>query len=1366
MRYTILILVLLSCLNSTTAQDTPDQKLLDFSSKVLPLIKSYCLECHSGEDAEGEFDLLEWKADDHALKQIGKLEKFAAMVKSGQMPPKGSPQPTQEGKQLLTDWSRALLFKEAKKYAGDPGPIVLRRLSNAEYDYTIRDLTGLENLSPTKEFPVDGAAGEGFTNTGNAQAMSPALMQKYFDAAKDIARHVTLLPSGITFSPYYSERDRIDHYIRRIQKFYGRYADDTGSSKVNLQGIQFETNGGGRLPLTRYIKATLQYRELQNRELSIEEFARQNALSPKYLQKLWELFQSKNPSPLISQIQQLWNQSNSSDVGKLIDAIGHWQSILWKFNSIGHLGKKNGPRHWMEPNDPQSTLRSIVVTPPESKAEYVYFHLAVLSSSNGSAEVQWIKPRIVDQQNNVILLRDLEYLTQQRIKMRDSLLAKTNRLLTACGRINDKIRSTGKPFSESELETIAKEAGASPIELEAWLNFLGINTGTRVQVSGHFTNQIQNSNGNTSIRGWGSGETPLILASSSDQQFRIPGIMSPKSVVVHPSPTLFSGCVWQSPVTGEIILSADIADSHPECGNGVEWTVNHQSSQRLSKIWQGKIDTGKSSNLVKKKINVRKGDLLSFLVGPRDGNHSCDLTRINLQIEETESKRKWDLAERLSKHVLESNPIGDQFGNEDVWHLVKGNWNDALKRFERSSGVPADSVLDRWLNTADKNAQIGLQKQLVDWLNNTQPQPKPDSPDAILLQQIKELADPLYSKALRPLIKPDARFGKSDSNNSVLPGVDLVTSSGTLTSFKIPADWMRGRKVMVDAKLADPQGSQSVQLFAQFEQPNLTKPHVKTPFTISNNQNAQDALKLSFNEFREYFPVAICYPRIVPVDEVVTLTLFHREDDWLKKLFLSNDEAGELDRLWDEFLFVAQEPMKSLVALEQIYQFATQDRPDLVNEFESLFEPARNRVKEYLDRRKACEELHLKSVYRFAEQAWRLPLAVPTHEKLKDLYQTIRNQQVDHESAIQMLIARILVSPEFLYRRESPGEGVHYSKITDQELAVRLSYFLWSSSPDENLRQVATEGGLSKPEQLDVQLERMLGDPKIRRLAIHFACQWLHLRDFDKNDDKNEKLFPEFERIRSDMYEETVQFFTQLFRDNRSILDIVDSDYVILNATMARHYGLKSDVQADRWQLFPLESRNERGGVLGMATFLASQSGASRTSPILRGTWLSETLLGEKLPRPPANVPQLPETVPTGLTARQLIEQHSSVPACAKCHARIDPYGFALEQFDALGRIRPKKADTNTTLFDGLKIDGFADLKSYISNQRRDDFVRQFCKKLLGFAIGREIQLSDEPLILDMMNKLKKDNYRFRAAVETIIKSDQFLNVRDLDYTR
>jgi hypothetical protein len=306
---------------------------------------------------------------------------------------------------------------------------------------------------------------------------------------------------------------------------------------------------------------------------------------------------------------------------------------------------------------------------------------------------------------------------------------------------------------------------------------------------------------------------------------------------------------------------------------------------------------------------------------------------------------------------------------------------------------------------------------------------------------------------------------------------------------------------------------------------------------------------------------------------------------------------------------------------------------------------------------------------------------------------------------------------------------------------------------------VADAGELTSDKGLQQQAQRMLKDPRARRLAVQFACQWLHLRNFDQNDDKNEKLYPQFATLRHDMYEETVRFFEDMFRNDGSILDLLNANHTFLNESLAKHYGI-AGITGPEWRRVNQIRRHGRGGVLGMASLLASQSGASRTSPILRGNWVYETLLGERLPRPPANVPQLPENVPTGQTARKLIEQHSSVAACAKCHAKIDPFGFALEQYDAIGRLRSSLVDTTTKLADGIEIDGIDGLREYLLTKRQDDFVRQFCRKLLGFSLGRELRLSDELLLDTMHDKLEANGFRFSTAVETIVISSQFRKIR------
>ena len=405
------------------------------------------------------------------------------------------------------------------------------------------------------------------------------------------------------------------------------------------------------------------------------------------------------------------------------------------------------------------------------------------------------------------------------------------------------------------------------------------------------------------------------------------------------------------------------------------------------------------------------------------------------------------------------------------------------------------------------------------------------------------------------------------------------------------------------------------------------------------------------------------------------------------------------------------------------------------------------------------EQRHLNAVIEWAGLAWSRPLNKAEKSSLQNLYNNLRNREINHEEAIRLTITRILTSPAFLYRREKAGKGHDPVPVSSNELAKRLSYFLWSSIPDASLREVGDNGKLTNNDILINQTRRMLRDTRIRRLAEQFACQWLNIRDFDQNDDKNEQRFPEFATLRKDMYEESIRFFEDMFRNDGSVLDLLTADHTFLNERLAKHYGI-NNIIGEEWRRIDGMQAKGRGGVLGLATVLAIKSGASRTSPILRGNWVYETLLGEKLPRPPADVPQLPESVPSGLTARQLIEKHSEVPECAKCHERIDPYGFALEEFDAIGRRRLTNFNSETKLMDGTQIKGLIGLRDHLATKRLDDVMNQFCRKLLGYALGREVALSDLLLIEKMKNHLEKNEYRFSKAIEVIILSPQFRKIR------
>ena len=438
------------------------------------------------------------------------------------------------------------------------------------------------------------------------------------------------------------------------------------------------------------------------------------------------------------------------------------------------------------------------------------------------------------------------------------------------------------------------------------------------------------------------------------------------------------------------------------------------------------------------------------------------------------------------------------------------------------------------------------------------------------------------------------------------------------------------------------------------------------------------------------------------------------------------------------------------------------------------FKPVlQKRVEDFLEREKAAIPRQLAAVGDFAARAYRRPLSAEERTGLQTLYDRLRSEGMGHDEAFRGVVSSVLVSPAFLFRIETPTAGKQPARVNDHELATRLSYFLWSSMPDAELREAAASGRLRDPAVLAAQAKRMLQDPRARALAIEFGTQWIHVRGLDEFKEKSETLYPTFNAaLRKDLYEESILFFLDFFQSDRPVRSLLDADHMFVNEAVARHYGIPN-VAGPQWRRIDGVRKHGRGGLLGLASVQAKQSGASRTSPVLRGTWVVETLLGEKLPKPPKNVPQLPDQEGLdNLTTRQLVERHVSDASCAACHARIDPYGFAFENFDAIGRFRTQEApgrpvDTKAKLRDGTEFTGVDGLRDYLLAKKQPEFVRLFCQRLLGYALGRSTTLSDTAVIDKMAAAVQADGGRVSAAIGAILESPQFLMVRgkDADYS-
>ena len=540
----------------------------------------------------------------------------------------------------------------------------------------------------------------------------------------------------------------------------------------------------------------------------------------------------------------------------------------------------------------------------------------------------------------------------------------------------------------------------------------------------------------------------------------------------------------------------------------------------------------------------------------------------------------------------------------------------------------------------------------------------------------------------------------------------------------------------------------------------LFGPHV-IPLTDKSGKPKPDSIASS--SFAGLFPRAVCFAPVIPVNTDMTVELFLREDEPLSRLVLDEKEHEQLDRLWDELYYLSREPVEVLYNTKEFIGFQPADRIENTKKFAKLIPSLQEKAKAFEKSAAAAEPVQLNAVIELTARAWRRTVSKTEADELRELYQLLRRkQELSHDAAVRTLITRILVSPNFLYRIERPSAGEQAVTLSDWELASRLSYFLWSSLPDDQLRTAAGDGRLRDDGVLAAEASRMLKDSKALALATEFAGQWMQFRGFEQYDSKSETRFPTFTaNLRVAMNREATEFVSEIIRNDRSILEFLQSDYTFLNDELAVHYGIP-DVDGPEFRRVTGVGRFGRGGIVAMGSVLTRQAGALRTSPVLRGTWVVETLLGRRIPNPPDDVPQLEddEVNKDGLTMRQQLERHRADSACATCHAKIDPYGFALEAYDPIGRLRDRDRngnpiDARAEPQDGDAFEGLAGLQAYLL-KHQDEFTKQFCRKLAGYALGRSVELSDGPLLAEMQAQLKKNDYRFSTAMLTLVKSSQF----------
>ena len=545
---------------------------------------------------------------------------------------------------------------------------------------------------------------------------------------------------------------------------------------------------------------------------------------------------------------------------------------------------------------------------------------------------------------------------------------------------------------------------------------------------------------------------------------------------------------------------------------------------------------------------------------------------------------------------------------------------------------------------------------------------------------------------------------------------------------------------------------------------------------------------------------------------------YFRDDQPLGELILNAKAQQELDQLWQEFDLIGDHTIRTytqyyfnqsgeilgngresgsvrptdqavtsaaiIFGLRDQYlvkaKAEASNDPIALEAIEAHFQRVNAAIRAVEKTRAAAEPRHLTALAQFAARAYRRPLTQVERTDLTTYYREIREKSgLTHEEAIRDSVVGILMSPDFSYRIDLLDNRISTApvkQLPDYALASRLSYFLWSSLPDRELLHRAASGQLRQPGVLVAQVRRMLKDERARRFATEFAGHWLDFRRFEEHNAVDRQRFPSFNNeLRESMFEEPVRFVEDVIRNDRSILDLIYGKHTFVNPALARHYGMPEVAgKADHWVRVEDARSYGRGGLLPMAVFLTQNAPGLRTSPVKRGYWLTRRVLGENIPSPPANVPELPgDESKVELSMRDMLAKHRENPNCAACHARFDSLGLVFEGFGPIGEKRSldlggRPVDTSASFPDGTQGSGLDGVLTYIGARREKGFEENLCRKLLAYGLGRSLLLSDEITIGRMQSRLAVTGKRFAPLVEMIITSPQFLNKRggDVDVHR
>ena len=408
-----------------------------------------------------------------------------------------------------------------------------------------------------------------------------------------------------------------------------------------------------------------------------------------------------------------------------------------------------------------------------------------------------------------------------------------------------------------------------------------------------------------------------------------------------------------------------------------------------------------------------------------------------------------------------------------------------------------------------------------------------------------------------------------------------------------------------------------------------------------------------------------------------------------------------------------------------------------------------------------------KSIQKFMSRAYRRQVKDNEVDGMHQIYEQIRKDSNSYEEAMRETLALVLATPDFLYLIE-PSPGTRRS-LTHHEIATRLSYFLWSTTPDDELADLANNGKLRDPEILTRQVQRLLQDPRSWEFVRHFTDQWLNLSGI-KRVAVNPQFYPKFnDKLKEDMHQETLHFFDEILRTNSSALQLIDSDFAMVNQPLAQHYNFPEPPQGKGFQRVSLQGSEHRGGLLAQGSVLLANSDGEQSHPIRRAVWLLDRLLGTPPAPPPPDVPELDGNNPKlkNLSIREQMEVHREKAACADCHKDIDPWGIAFEEYDAVGSYRdswrpsknakPRAVEAVAPLPDGTELAGMAGLKQYLLDHKKTEFAEAMTRKIMAYSLGRSLEFTDDPAVETLSKLFVESDYQLQTLITKVVLSDRFL---------